>query len=212
MSRQSICTSSARAPAPVVVIGSIPADVQVDAVEADSKRGAALAVKHLHAHGRRKIGLINGPVATTPGARAAPRLPERAPRREARARRAVHRGRRRVHRRRRARGDAAAARPRARPDGLLCANDLLAAGAIGALRVGRARRAGGRRRRRHGQQRPRADHVAAADERRPRLRRARAARGRAADRSDRRARSRRRADQGRGATVRSRFDGSRARR
>jgi hypothetical protein len=49
------------------VIGSIPGDVPVDAVAADSRRGAALAVKHLAAHGRRRIGLVNGPVSTTPG-------------------------------------------------------------------------------------------------------------------------------------------------
>jgi len=57
----------AQAAAPVVVIGSIPRDLAVDAVRADSRRGAALAVKHLHERGRRRIGFVNGPVKTTPG-------------------------------------------------------------------------------------------------------------------------------------------------
>lgn len=122
-----------RASAPVVVIGRMPAEVPVDLVEVDSRRGAALAVKHLHAHGRRRIGFVNGPVKTTPG-----------------------------HARRLGYFDAlrAAALPRddalvepaedftldggldatlrllarARPDALLCANDLLALGAMAALR------------------------------------------------------------------------------
>jgi LacI family transcriptional regulator len=121
------------AAAPVVVIGSIPRDVPVDAVEADSRRGAALAVKHLHVHGRTRIGLVNGPVTTTPG----------------RARRAGYLdGLRaaRVGRDENLIEDAAAFTvdagrdatlrllARARLDGLLCANDLLAAGAIDALR------------------------------------------------------------------------------
>jgi LacI family transcriptional regulator len=122
-----------RAAAPVVVIGRIPADVAVDAIEADSRRGAALAVKHLHAHGRRRIGFVNGPVHTTPG----------------RARRLGYLDGLRACGSKRddrlveiaedftaAAGRAATLRllARARPDGLLCANDLVAAGAIDALR------------------------------------------------------------------------------
>jgi LacI family transcriptional regulator len=122
-----------RASAPVVVIGRIPRQVAVDAVEVDSRRGAALAVRHLHAHGRRRIGFVNGPVKTTPG-----------------------------HSRRLGYLDALRATGlerddalvetaedftlsagydatlrllgRTRPDALLCANDLLALGAIAALR------------------------------------------------------------------------------
>jgi LacI family transcriptional regulator len=122
-----------RASAPVVVIGSIPEAVQVDAVEADSKRGATLAVKHLHAHGRTKIGLINGPVATTPGR--ARRLGYLAGLRAAK----LERDERFIEAAEEFAVDAGHAATlrllaRARPDGLLCANDLLAAGAIGALR------------------------------------------------------------------------------
>jgi LacI family transcriptional regulator len=123
----------ARAAAPVVVIGSIPADVLVDAVEADSKRGATLAVQHLHAHGRRKIALINGPVKTTPGR--ARRLGYLSGLRASK----LERDERYVEAADEFSVDAghnAALRllARARPDGLLCANDLLAAGAMAALR------------------------------------------------------------------------------
>ncbi len=55
------------AAAPVVVIGRLPKGLAVDAVEADSRRGAGLAVAHLHALGRRRIAFVNGPVATLPG-------------------------------------------------------------------------------------------------------------------------------------------------
>jgi LacI family transcriptional regulator len=122
-----------RASAPVVVIGRIPAEVPVDVVGVDSRRGAALAVKHLHAHGRRRIAFVNGPVTTTPG----------------HARRLGYLDALRATGL--ARDDAlveaaedftldagheAALRllARARPDALLCANDLLAMGAIAALR------------------------------------------------------------------------------
>jgi LacI family transcriptional regulator len=120
--------------APVVVIGRIPKDVAVDAVEADSRRGAGLAVKHLHAHGRTRVGFVNGPVRTVPG----------------HARRLGYLdGLRACGLRRDDRllaaaddftveaGHAAALRilAAARPDALLCANDLLAAGAMGALRA-----------------------------------------------------------------------------
>jgi LacI family transcriptional regulator len=121
------------AAAPVVVIGSIPSDVPVDAVSADSRRGAGLAVKHLHAHGRRCIGLVNGPVKTTPGhARRLGYLDGLRATNQTRDDRLVESaddfsvdG-----------GRAATLRllARARPDALLCANDLIAAGAIDALR------------------------------------------------------------------------------
>ncbi|MEP6813015.1 MAG: LacI family DNA-binding transcriptional regulator [Actinomycetota bacterium] len=122
-----------RAASPVVVIGSIPGDLPIDAVGADSRRGAALAVKHLHERGRRRIALVNGPVQTTPGhARRLGYLDGlRAVKQkrdddlcEAAGEFSIEAGR------------AATVRllARARPDGLLCANDLLAAGAIDALR------------------------------------------------------------------------------
>jgi LacI family transcriptional regulator len=56
-----------RTAAPVVVIGRLPTSVAVDTVQADSRRGAALAIRHLHGLGRRRIALINGPQDTVPG-------------------------------------------------------------------------------------------------------------------------------------------------
>ncbi len=58
----------ARTAAPVVVIGSVPDDLPVDSVRADSVTGAELAVRHLAAAGRRRVGLLNGPADTVPGA------------------------------------------------------------------------------------------------------------------------------------------------
>lgn len=55
------------AASPVVVIGSLPAGVAVDCVQADSVNGAALAVRHLAEGGRRRIAFINGPLDTVPG-------------------------------------------------------------------------------------------------------------------------------------------------
>jgi LacI family transcriptional regulator len=52
---------------PVVVIGQLPAEVAVDNVRTDSRRGARLAVEHLHAAGARRIAFINGPADTVPG-------------------------------------------------------------------------------------------------------------------------------------------------
>ncbi|MDT0266490.1 LacI family DNA-binding transcriptional regulator [Streptomyces sp. DSM 44915] len=52
---------------PVVVIGSLPPGVPVDSVRADSVAGATLAVRHLHATGRRRIAFVNGPADTVPG-------------------------------------------------------------------------------------------------------------------------------------------------
>ncbi|GAA2309455.1 LacI family DNA-binding transcriptional regulator [Glycomyces scopariae] len=52
---------------PIVVIGTLPADVELDNVRADSATGIGLAVEHLVAQGRRRIALVNGPVDTVPG-------------------------------------------------------------------------------------------------------------------------------------------------
>jgi LacI family transcriptional regulator len=123
----------ARAAAPVVVIGRIPQNLAVDAVETDSRRGAALAVRHLHAVGRRRIGLVNGPTTTTPGH--ARRLGYLDGLRGCRLDRddticetaedfVLEAGREAAFR----------LLQRERPDALLCANDLLAVGAIHALR------------------------------------------------------------------------------
>jgi LacI family transcriptional regulator len=121
------------AAAPVVVIGRLPRDVAVDTVEADSRRGAAAAIGHLHALGRRRIALVNGPEGTTPGHErrlgylaglrsvglgSERALIEIAPAFTADA------------------GRSATARllSRALPDAILYANDLLAVGGLGALR------------------------------------------------------------------------------
>ncbi|NRQ37159.1 LacI family DNA-binding transcriptional regulator [Nonomuraea sp. NN258] len=58
--------SAARAP--VVIIGSVPDGTPVDNVRADSRTGVRLALDHLHALGRRRIALVNGPLDTVPGA------------------------------------------------------------------------------------------------------------------------------------------------
>jgi LacI family transcriptional regulator len=55
-------------PLPVVVIGTLPDDVPIDNVRTDSTEGMRLAVEHLVATGRRRIGLLNGPADTVPGA------------------------------------------------------------------------------------------------------------------------------------------------
>ena len=52
---------------PVVVIGTLPDDVPVDNVRADSRHGVGLAVRHLIEGGRREIAFLNGPTDTVPG-------------------------------------------------------------------------------------------------------------------------------------------------
>ncbi|NEE00962.1 LacI family DNA-binding transcriptional regulator [Phytoactinopolyspora halotolerans] len=57
-----------RSPAvPVVVIGQLPEEADVDNVRTDSRQGARLAVEHLYAAGARRIAFINGPADTVPG-------------------------------------------------------------------------------------------------------------------------------------------------
>ncbi len=120
-------------PAPVVVIGQLPDAVPVDNVRTDSRTGVAMAVEHLAAQGRKRIGLINGPLDTVPGA----------------ARDAGFRAALAAHGMtidedlieigefQYAAGRAAAERmlSRAVPDALFCANDLIAVGALHALLV-----------------------------------------------------------------------------
>ena len=117
---------------PVVVIGRPSNELGVDVVRAYSRKGAAEAVRHLHAAGRRRIALLNGPQHTVPGSerrlgyfdglrscdlRRDDRLAEIAaaftvqPGREATVRLLA----------------------RCRPDAILCTNDLLAVGALAAL-------------------------------------------------------------------------------
>ena len=123
----------ARAAAPVVVIGSPPKGTRADTVRAYSRKGAAEAVRHLHAAGRRRIAFLNGPEHTAPGS--ARRLGYFDGLRACRLERdddlievardfMVEPGRRAAER----------VLARVRPDALFCANDLLAAGALAALR------------------------------------------------------------------------------
>ncbi len=53
---------------PVVVIGTLPAGVDLDNVRADSPAGVGLALEHLVDQGRRRVAFVNGPVDTVPGA------------------------------------------------------------------------------------------------------------------------------------------------
>ncbi len=52
---------------PTVVIGTVPEDLAVDIVRADSHGGVGLALDHLGAQGRRRVAFVNGPVDTVPG-------------------------------------------------------------------------------------------------------------------------------------------------
>jgi len=53
---------------PIVVIGSLPENVRIDSVRADSVAGMALAVQHLAGQGAKRIAFVNGPIDTVPGA------------------------------------------------------------------------------------------------------------------------------------------------
>lgn len=120
-----------RTPVPVVVIGNLGEDVPLDTIRTDSGKGVQLAFDHLVSGGRKRIAFVNGPADTAPG----------------RARRL---GFERVldgpHRHLAgpvletasftvASGEEAGARlaalpPRARPDAVVAANDLLAFGVL----------------------------------------------------------------------------------
>lgn len=52
---------------PMVVIGSVPDDVAVDNVRANSAGGVRMALEHLHEQGCRRIAFVNGPEDTVPG-------------------------------------------------------------------------------------------------------------------------------------------------
>jgi LacI family transcriptional regulator len=124
----------ADSPVPVVVVGQLPPDAPFDNVRTDSRTGAGLAVDHLVAAGRRRIGFLNGPLDTVPG------VARDAGFRAALARHGIPVDERliEVGDFQYAAGRAAAERLLARtsPDALLCANDLIAVGALHALLVG----------------------------------------------------------------------------
>jgi LacI family transcriptional regulator len=117
---------------PAVVIGTPPAAVPLDAVQADSAAGVELAMQHLVDTDRRRIAFVNGPVDTVPGTarqrgfdRADERLLAGAGRRYAATAFTVDAGR-----------DIAERVLDDRPDAVLCANDLLA---FGVMRVAHSR-------------------------------------------------------------------------
>jgi LacI family transcriptional regulator len=120
------------AAAPVVVIGRPAKGTPVDTVRAHSRKGAADAVRHLHGLGRRGIAFVNGPQNTVSGAER--RLGYLDGLRscglarddaliEVGADFMIEPGRIATER----------LLERTRPDAVLCANDLLAAGALTTL-------------------------------------------------------------------------------
>jgi LacI family transcriptional regulator len=124
----------AGATVPVAVIGNTSKGAKVDTVRSYSRAGAAEAVRHLYANARRRIAFLNGPERTAPGA----------------ARKQGYLDGLRACRLERddtlveiaddfmiEQGREAADRLLARvtPDAIFCANDLLALGALSALRV-----------------------------------------------------------------------------
>jgi LacI family transcriptional regulator, galactose operon repressor len=130
---EEVLNAITQATVPIVVVGSIPPSVGIDNVRANSGRGVDLAVRHLVDSGRRSIGFINGPIDTVPG--------QARGRGFARVMKALHLpvGEHQVviaadftHQD----GETATAtllRAFA-PDALVCANDLIAVGALRALR------------------------------------------------------------------------------
>ncbi|GLX01575.1 LacI family DNA-binding transcriptional regulator [Microtetraspora sp. NBRC 16547] len=123
----------AAARAPVVVIGSVPEGTGVDNVRADSRTGVRLALDHLHGLGRRRIAFVNGPTDTVPGAARA------AAYREALAALGLPYDEDLVEVGDFYRADGAAAVQAlldraADVDAIMCANDLIALGALDVLR------------------------------------------------------------------------------
>lgn len=121
-----------QAAAPVVVIGRPAKGTPVDTVRTHSRKGAADAVRHLYESGRRRIAFVNGPQHTVPGSLRrlgyldglrSCGLPRDDALLEIASDFMIEPGR------------AAAERllERARPDAILCANDLLAFGSLAAL-------------------------------------------------------------------------------
>ena len=122
-----------RAAAPVIVLGTAPKGTNVDTVRTQSRRGAAEAVRHLFDVGRRRIAFVNGPQRTVPGT--ARRLGYLDGLRSCGLERdealcvvaddfMVVPGRRAVEQ----------LLARGTPDAIFCSNDLLAVGALAALR------------------------------------------------------------------------------
>ena len=129
-----VITEIRRARVPVVVIGTLPASTGIDNVRTNSARGVGLAVAHLVDGGRRSIAFVNGPEDTVPGAARAKGFGKAmqaaglpvADGQTIGAADFTHDA-----------GDKATTDLLAgyRPDALICANDLLAIGALRALRA-----------------------------------------------------------------------------
>ncbi|MCW2965586.1 MAG: LacI family transcriptional regulator [Actinomycetia bacterium] len=124
----------ADATVPVAVIGNPTKGAKVDTVRANSRGGAAEAVRHLHGHGRRRIAFVNGPEHTAPGT--ARKLGYFDALRACGVERddelievaddfMIEPGREAAER----------LLARTTPDAIFCANDLLALGALSALRA-----------------------------------------------------------------------------
>jgi LacI family transcriptional regulator len=122
-----------RSAVPIAVIGGLSKNAAVDTVRANSRRGAAEAVAHLHDAGRRRIALVNGPEKTAPGSARrrgyldglrACGLERDESLVEIAADFMLEPGRQAAER----------LLDRAQPDSVLCANDLLALGTLAALR------------------------------------------------------------------------------
>jgi LacI family transcriptional regulator len=124
----------AAATVPVAVIGNSTAGARVDTVRANSRGGAEEAVRHLHTNGRRRIAFVNGPEQTAPGT--ARKLGYLDALRRCGLERddelvevaddfMIEPGREAVER----------LLARTTPDAIFCANDLLALGALSALRA-----------------------------------------------------------------------------
>ena len=54
---------------PTVLVGTLPSGLSIDNVYVDSAKGIEQTVAHLKDLGKKKIALVNGPVATNPGRR-----------------------------------------------------------------------------------------------------------------------------------------------
>lgn len=116
---------------PIAVVGTIPEDLPIDSVRADSRAGIRLAVDHLRSLGRRSIAFIGGPVDTGPGAARLAGYLDAMSSQPANPELLVfaddftHRA---------GRAAAEALLDQASPDAIICANDLLAVGALHTLR------------------------------------------------------------------------------
>jgi len=124
----------ADATVPVAVIGNTTKGAKVDTVRANSRGGAADAVRHLHGNGRRRIAFVNGPEHTAPGtarrlgyfdALRACGLARNDELIEVADDFMIEPGREAAER----------LLARTTPDAIFCANDLLALGALSALRA-----------------------------------------------------------------------------